>query len=594
MADKKVGEAPGSAIARVLPILAWAPGYKRSWLRPDLVAGLTVAALVVPKALGYADIAQVPIQYGLYAAAAGAILYALFCTSRQISTGPSAALSAVAAGAVLGAAASGGQAVTMVASITFVSGVFFVVLALFKMGWISQFLSKAVIVGFLFGAGIQTTIGELAKITGTKASGDNSWQKLASWLGSLDDTHATTVVVGVVALIVIFGLRFVAPRVPGALVLVVGGLLASWLLGLEGRGVTLVGHVPSGLPAVVLPNFRYIADHLADVLTASLALLMIGFSQTAGDARAFAAKHRYQIDVSQESLAQGVANVGSGLLQAIPVSTSLSASSLNDQTGARTPLASLTTGAIVVLTMVFLAPLFAQLPQAVLAAIIIEAVVMGMMDVPAMRRLFRVKRPDFWIAIVALLGVLSAGVLAGVIIGIALSIGWLVYVSATPAMPQLARQPGTEVFRPADDSSGGETFPGLLVLGFDAGLFFIDANALEDRVRELAHGADPPLRVVVLDFEGVNYVDSQGAEKLGDVLKLTRAHSAELRLARVKPAVMDVLRRDGFIDRIGESNIHGNVFEASRDLIAAVEGREGVSRTVRAGTDGGSSGRQGK
>ncbi len=188
-----------TGLARVLPILGWAPRYERSWLRPDLIAGLTVAALVVPKALGYADIAEVPIQYGLYAAAAGTILYALFCTSRQISTGPSAALSAVAAGAVLGAAASGDQAVTMVASITFVSGVFFVVLALFKMGWISQFLSKAVIVGFLFGAGIQTTIGELAKITGTKASGDNSWQKA----GELDrqprrHPRARRVVVGVV------------------------------------------------------------------------------------------------------------------------------------------------------------------------------------------------------------------------------------------------------------------------------------------------------------------------------------------------------------------------------------------------------------
>jgi len=588
-----VEESRGSAVARVLPILGWAPRYQRAWLRADLVAGLTVAALVVPKALGYADIAQVPIQYGLYAAAAGTIFYALFCTSRQISTGPSAALSAVAAGAVLGAAASGDQAITMVASITFVSGVFFVVLALFKMGWISQFLSKAVIVGFLFGAGIQTTIGELAKITGTKASGDNSWQKLASWLGSLGDTHGTTVVVGVVSLVVIFGLRFFAPRVPGALVLVVGGLLASWLLGLEDRGVTLVGSVPSGLPALVLPNFSYIADHLADVLTASLALLMIGFSQTAGDARAFAARHRYQIDVNQESLAQGVANVGSGFLQAIPVSTSLSASSLNDQTGARTPLASLATGGVVVLTMLFLAPLFSQLPQAVLAAIIIEAVVMGMMDVPAMRRLFRVKRADFWIAVVALLGVLSAGVLAGVIIGIALSIGWLVYVSATPAMPELTRQPGTEVFRPASDPSAGETVPGLLVLGFDAGLFFIDANALEDRLRELAHTAVPPLQAVVLDFEGVNYIDSQGAEKLGHVLTLAEAHSIELRLARVKPAVMEVLRRDGFVDRIGASNIYGNVFEASNDLIA-VEARDVTSLRGQTEKDGASSGREGQ
>ena len=195
--------------------------------------------------------------------------------------------------------------------------------------------------------------------------------------------------------------------------------------------------------------------------------------------------------MNQESLAQGVANIGSGFVQGIPVSTSLSASSLNDQTGARTPLASLVTGAVVVLTLLFLAPLFSNLPQAVLGAIIIEAVVMGMMNVPAMRRLFRVKRPDFWIALAALLGVVSAGVLWGVIIGIALSIGWLVYVSAVPAMPVLAREPATEAFRSAEDGRDGETYPGLLVLGFDAGLFFIDANALEDRVRELAHAADP-------------------------------------------------------------------------------------------------------
>ena len=248
---------------------------------------------------------------------------------------------------------------------------------------------------------------------------------------------------------------------------------------------------------------------------------MIGFSQTAGDARAFAARHRYQIDVNQESLAQGVANVGSGLLQAIPVSTSLSASSLNNETGARSPLASLTTGGIVILTMLFLAPLFSQLPQAVLAAIIIEAVVMGMMDVPAMRRLFRVKRFDFWIAVAALFGALELG-----------GAGWRRHrhrpvdrlaglLSATPAMPELVRQRGTEVFRSTDDARGGEAVPGLLVLGFDAGLFFIDANALEDRVRRLALEADPAA-VVVLDLEGVNYIDSQGSEKIGDILELTR------------------------------------------------------------------------
>ncbi len=554
-------------IRRILPILEWAPRYRRSWLRPDLIAGLTVAALVVPKSLGYAGIAGVPLQFGLYAAAAGAILYAVFGTSRQIATGPSSALAAVAGGAVLGAGVSGGDAVTMVASITFVSGVLFLVLAILKMGWISQFLSKAVITGFLFGAGIQVLIGELKGITGTEAEGSNSWRTLWNWIGGLGEIDGTTVLVGVASLVLVFGLRFVAPRVPGTLVLVVVGLFASAVFGLGDRGVALVGDVPSGLPTVVAPDLGYIADNFSVILTAATALLLIGFSQTAGDARAFASRHRYQVDIDQESLAQGVANAGSGLVQGIPVSTSLSASSLNDQSGAKTPVASLVTGALVLLTLLFLAPLFADLPKPVLSAIIIEAVVMGMMDVAGMRRLFRVKRSDFWIAMAALLGVLSVGVLGGVVVGIVLSLGWLVHVSVVPVMPVLGRRPGTRAFRPVADNPDAETYPGLLVIGFDAGLFFVDAAALEDRLRVLAHEADPKLEVVVLDFEGVNFIDSQGSETVGHVFDLARTREIELRLARVKPAVMGVLGRDGVANRIGESAFYDDVYAAAEDRL---------------------------
>jgi MFS superfamily sulfate permease-like transporter len=184
-----------------------------------------------------------------------------------------------------------------------------------------------------------------------------------------------------------------------------------------------------------------------------------------------------------------------------------------------------------------------------------------------MRRLYRVKRPDFWIASAALVAVLSVGVLAGVIIGIALSIGWLVYVSAVPAMPVLVRQPGTQAFRHPDNCPEGEVYPGLLVLRFDAGLFFIDANALEDRVRNLARDTEPRLAVMVLDFEGVNYIDSQGSETIGAIHGLLDARAIQLRLARVKPAVMNVLRRDGVAARIGEENVHGNVFEAAKDML---------------------------
>src|SRR6476620_9090675 len=219
-------------LRRLLPIVEWLPRYDRSWLRGDVAAGVAVTALIVPKNLGYAGIAGVPLQNGLYAAAAGALIYALFCTSRQISTGPSSSLAAVAGGAVLVTGLGGAQAAQLVAAITLVTGVLFLLLAVFKLGWIAQFLSKAVVTGFLAGAAVDVVIGELPTLTGTSSDGDNAWRELGSWARGLGDVHGVTLVVGAVALAVILALRFFAPVVPGALVLVVGGLVASALFDL--------------------------------------------------------------------------------------------------------------------------------------------------------------------------------------------------------------------------------------------------------------------------------------------------------------------------------------------------------------------------
>jgi high affinity sulfate transporter 1 len=540
----------------------WIRSYERRWLKGDLIAGMAVAALIVPKNLGYAGIAGVPLQNGLYAAAAGAILYAVFGTSRQISTGPSSGLAAVAASAVAVAGVTGIQDVaSFVAMITLVSGALFLLLAVLKMGWIAQFLSQAVVTGFLFGAAIDVVIGELPKLTGTKATGSNPLQELWSWLGTLGDASLVTVSVGAVALAVVFGLRVIAPRIPGALVLVVGGLVASWLFDLGTHGVALVGEVPRGLPTLQVPEVQLLRDHASTIALAAVALVLIGFSQTAGDARTFAAKHRYRIDINQESAAQGIANAGAGLFQGMPVSTSLSASSLNDHTGARTGLASLTSGVIVLLTLLVLAPLFSVLPKPVLAALIIEAVVMGMMDVPEMRRLARVKRFDFWIAIAAITATLLVGVLAGVLIGIVLSVIWLISVATRPRMPLLGREPGTQAFRELDEHPGGEVFPGVVVLRLDGGLFFATSDALEDRVREVALST-PGTTGIVLDCGGMDFIDSQGSAKMREILELTGQADMTLRLTRVKPAVREVLKRDGVVERIGEDKIHANIEQA--------------------------------
>ena len=255
----------------------------------------------------------------------------------------------------------------------------------------------------------------------------------------------------------------------------------------------------------------------------------------------------------------------------MPVSTSLSASSLNDHTGARTGLASLTSGVIVLLTLLVLAPVFSVLPKPVLAALIIEAVVMGMMDVPEMRRLARVSRFDFWIAVAAIIATLLVGVLAGVLIGIGLSLIWLISVATRPRMPLLGREPGTKVYRDLDDHPGDEQFPGIAVLRLDGGLFFATSDALEDRIREVALSS-PKVTGIVLDCEGMDFIDSQGSAKMREILEVTSQAGLTLRLARLKLAVRQLLARDGVLDLIGEENTHGNVDHAVEAQIAAAEG----------------------
>lgn len=561
---------PMTGVRRLVPALGWLPTYQREDLRFDVIAGISVAALVVPKALGYAGIAQVPLQNGLYAAAAGALLYALFGTSRQISTGPSSALAAVAASAAItSGVAEGDETAQLVAAVTIAAGLLFLLMAVFRMGWIAQFLSRAVITGFLFGAAIDVVVGELAKISGTETDGENVWQEFHSWLGTIGDFHTTSFVVGILALAAILLLRFTAPKAPGALVLVVGGLLASNLLDLTERGVATVGDVPRGVPLPMLPDLDVVTANGATIGIAALAIVLIGFSQTAGDARVFAARHQYEIDVNQESVAQGVANAGAGVFQGMPVSTSLSASSLADASGARTGMASLVTGAMVVLTLLFLAPLFSDLPKPVLAVIIIDAVVFGMMDVPELRRLWRVKRADFWIALAAIIGVLSAGVLAGVVIGMILSLAWVVYVSTHPAVAVLGREPGGSAFRDLALHPESETYPGVLVVGFNGGISFVTSDILEDRFRAAAHDEGNPLVAMVVDFGGVNFIDSQGSAQLGKLATAASEAGVSLRLARVKPEVLAVLEADGVAQALGEDRFHPNLDAAVTTELAA-------------------------
>ncbi len=559
--NTQVGKTSG--LARFLPIVSWLPDYDRAWLKTDIIAGLSVWALMVPTSLGYASISGVPVQYGLYAALVGLIAFALFTTSKQVTEGPSSSTAAVLGAGVLAVASSGSdEAVAVAAAVVLVTGLMFIIMYLLKMGWISEFLSSSVLTGFTFGVAINVAAGELFKITGTESSGSNAWQKLWAWITSLPEANITTVVVGVIALILVFGIKLFAPKVPGALVAVILGIGATVLLNLGDDGVLLISEVPRGLPSFALPDFSLILDNLALIMGTAVGLLLIGFSVTTAAVREYASKHNYRIDINQELLAQGMSNISSGLAQGVYNNGSLSKSPVNDQAGARSQISNLAQAFFILLTLLLLAPLFSNLPEAVLGAIIIEAVVMGMMDVKEMRRIYSVKRFEFWIAIAALLGVVTFGILQGVIIGVVLSIFWLVAVSALPNIPELGRKIGTLDFHDLDEYPDGLRIPGLRILRFDGGLFYVNADALGDRIRSVKVQADEPLNGLILNLEGVNFIDAEGADMIKKVAQAGLDSKIDLHLTRVKAAVMDILRRDGVIDLVGPDHIHDNVIAA--------------------------------
>ena len=470
--------------------------------------------MIVPKNLGYAGIAGIPVENGLYAAAAAAIIYGLFCTSRHISTGPSSSLAAVAGGAVLLTGLGGNEAAQLVAAIAVVTGALFLLVAVLKLGWLASFLSLAVVTGFLAGAAIDVVIGELPKLTGTSADGVNAWQELASWVRGLGDLSPATLLVGAgcpcrhprasVRVSEDPGCarprrrrpdRLGPPRPRSARSRAGGPGAARPAASAGAIDRCRVAEPPDdrdlGLRA---PAHRVLPDRgrcpgVRDEASVS------GRPQP-GVGRPGDGQHRRRLLPGHARVDQPVGELAE-----------------RSPPGRRTPVASLATGAIVVATLILLAPLFSELPKAVLAAIIIDAVVFGMIDVAEFRRLRRVKRFDFWIAMAAVIGVLSVGVLLGVVVGIVLSLLWLINVTTRPSMPLLGRETGTHVYRDLKEYPDDETYPGIAVIRIDGGLFFATAAALDERVRAIL-ARQPDLHSLVLDLEGVNFVDSQGAAKL--------------------------------------------------------------------------------
>ncbi|MCK4268307.1 MAG: sulfate permease [Actinomycetia bacterium] len=545
-----------SRLTKKLPILHWLPRYNKKWLRADFIAGVSVWALMVPEALAYAGIAGVPPAYGLYTAAAALILFGISSSSRHVITGPSSTVAAVTGAVVLSMAAYGSnEAVQLAAATALLAGAFFLILGFLRLGWISNFLAASVLTGFIFGLAIDIAVGQGEHLVGYAVEGDNAWQQIGDIFSGLSQLSSLTLAVGGIALVILFGLKKYAHKAPGALITVVLGILAAGLFNLGDQGVSLVGNVPRGLPSVGLPAISF--SDLATLVPAALGIVLIGFSESIGAARIYASKHDYDIDPDQEMIALGLAN-GSGFFQGFAVDGSLSKSAANDNAGGKTQMASLIQAGFIILTMLFLAPIFAILPEAVLGAIVIEAVV-GLMNVKEMKRLYRIERSEFWLGMAALLGVVTFGTIPGILIGVTLSLLLLIARVSYPDIPVLGKKPERDVYQSVDEHPDSETYPGLAIIRFDGPLYFATINALSDRVKKLTTGVEPLVKWLVFDMEAVNFVDLEGADMLKAIIEKMKKEGIEFHLARVRQPVLDFLKEADLSELLGDENVHADV-----------------------------------
>jgi SulP family sulfate permease len=561
----KLVEALPALVARYVPITRWLPAYPRAWFRPDLIAAVTSWGVMVPVALAYAGLAGVPPELGLVTAFAALAAYAVFGTSRHLKVTVSSTMAIMSASVV--ADLAGGDAaayVALTAALALTVGVILLAAGIARLGFISDFLTKSVVTGFIFGLAITIIVGQLPKILGVPSVSGSLPEQVAQVVEALPDTNPYTLAVGLGTLILILVLRRISRRIPGPLIALVLGIVAVAALDLESRGVSVVGEVATGVPLPSLPVVPLTSIPYLVLGAAGIVFLAVGESVGAG--RAYAARHRYEIDPDQEMLALGTANLASGLFGGFTTDASLSQTATAETAGAKSQLASLVTSALILATAVFLAPLFKNLPNAVLGAIVIAAV-LGLMDVTEMRRYWAWRRTDFLIAVTAMIGVLLTTVLAGMVLAVLLSVLFLLYRASRPYVAALGRMPGSRAtFGDLARHPEAEPIPLLVIVRLDAPLYFFNANVAKSQILDLVAARQPVPRGVLIDLAATADLDVTTTDMLFGLVADLRSRSIEVLLAQVKSSVRDRLLRTGLMAELGEDRVYLSMSSAVTDF----------------------------
>ncbi|EPP2070487.1 SulP family inorganic anion transporter [Pseudomonas aeruginosa] len=536
-----------------MPLARWVPGldsllhYRRAWFRPDVQAGLSVAAIQIPTAIAYAQIAGFPPQVGLYACILPMLIYALIGSSRQLMVGPDAATAAMVATAITPLAAGDPQRLVDLSMIVAIMvGLFSIVAGLARAGFIASFLSRPILVGYLNGIGLSLLVGQLGKLFGYEAATSGFVAGILALLENLLHIHWPTLILGSLSLLLMVLLPRRFPQLPGALCGVLLASLAAALLGLDRYGVELLGEVPAGLPQLSWPQTSL--EELKSLLRDATGITVVSFCSAMLTARSFAARHGYSINANHEFVALGLANIGAGVSQGFAISGADSRTAVNDMVGGKTQLVGVVAALVIAATLLLLNKPLGWVPMPALGAVLLLAG-WGLIDVQALKGFWKLSRFEFSLCLLTTVGVLSVGVLPGIFVAVSIAVLRLLYYTYRPSDAVLGWMHGIDGQVELAKYPQATTLPGLVIYRFDAPLLFFNADYFKQRVLAVVDGSERP-NAVLLNAEAMTNLDISGLATLHEVQQILKAQGVHLSLARVTGQTLDLLQRSSMLGEI--------------------------------------------
>jgi high affinity sulfate transporter 1 len=555
----------GVSVNRWMPGLAMLRRYDRAWLSADLIAGVSVAAVALPIAIAYSQLAGVPPVHGLYASILPLLAYAVFGSSRQLIMAPDAATCAIVAATVLPLAGDDPERyLALTAALAIATGLVCIASGLAGLGFLTNFLARPILTGYLNGIAISIIVGQLGRLFGFKIASGGFFVVTEDFVTHVGQTHGLTLAIGAGIFALLRVLKHVAPKVPAPLVAVVLGILLAEFLDLEQRGVALLGAIPAGLPMPSLPSI--LSSDIAPLGMGAIGLALISYNSAMVTARGFALKNRYELDSNQEFIALGVADIGAGLLQGYAISGADSRTAVNDSVGGKSQVTGIVAAAVLVIVLLFLTGPLALLPVTVLAAVLINAA-LGLFDVKSLVLLRKISPQEFLLSLVTLLGVITVGVLPGVVVAIALALIQLLARASRPHDAVLGKLPGLGGYRSVSSHPDAVTIPGVVIYRFDASLLFFNADHFKTRVRAVLRAEQPPPRWLVIDAGTIATIDTTGAAVLREVLEDLGRDGVDVALVEVKAPMRAMLEKTGLMGTLGAHRLFLTVDSA----IAAIE-----------------------